>query len=204
MQAAVPRATDVSQEPAWVHELYGTTPGQTSFANHCLLARRLVENGVRFVQLYDWGWDAHGTGAGDDLLHQLPKKCRSIDRPIAALILDLEQRGLLGETLIVCGGEFGRTPMNEERDGSKFLGRDHHPHCFTMWLCGGGVRPGLAFGATDPLGYHVAERPCHVHDLQATLLHLLGFDHERLVYRFQGRDYRLTDVHGRVIDELLA
>ncbi len=204
MQMSVPEVTDIGREPEAVREMYGATPGRASFANNCLLARRLVENGVRFVQLFDWGWDAHGTGKFDDIMHQLPRKCRQTDQPIAALLLDLEQRGLLDETIVVWGGEFGRTPMNEERNGSKFLGRDHHPHCFTMWMAGGGIAPGVTLGATDELGYHITERPIHVHDLQATLLHLLGFDHERLTHQFQGRDFRLTDVAGEIVPELLA
>ena len=204
MQMSVPEVTDINREPEAIRAMYGATPGRASFANNCLLARRLVENGVRFVQLYDWGWDGHGTGPNDDLLHQLPKKCRQTDRPIAALLRDLRQRGLLDETLVIWGGEFGRTPMNEERNGSKYHGRDHHRHCFTMWMAGGGVKPGAIVGETDELGYYIAERPVHVHDLQATILHLLGIDHERLVYPFQGREFRLTDVAGHVVPELLG
>ncbi len=204
MQMAVPEVADLSREPESIRALYGAEPGRASFANNCLLARRLVERGVRFVQMWDSGWDAHGTGKSDDIMHQLPKKCREIDRPIAALIVDLEQRGLLDETLVVWSGEFGRTPMNEERDGSKFLGRDHHPHCFTIFMAGGGVRRGYVHGATDELGYHIVRDKVHVHDLQATILHLLGIDHEQLTYRFQGRDFRLTDVHGHVVQALLA
>ncbi|MCC6671305.1 MAG: DUF1501 domain-containing protein [Planctomycetes bacterium] len=204
MQTSVPEACDLQREPREVLELYGADPGQASFANHCLLARRLVERGVRFVQLYDWGWDSHGTGPRDDLLTQLPRKCRETDRACAALILDLERRGLLEETLVVWGGEFGRTPMNEERNGSVFLGRDHHPHCFTMWLAGGGVKAGVTHGETDELGYRITKDPVHVHDLQATILHLLGIDHTRLTYRFQGREFRLTDVAGTVVHGLLA
>ncbi len=203
MQTSVPEVCDLRKEPSSVIEAYGATPGQPSFANHCLLARRLVEAGVRFVQLFDWGWDGHGTGPSDDLVTQFPKKCRETDRPIAALIEDLDARGLLDETIVVWSGEFGRTPMNEERDGSKYLGRDHHPHAFSIFAAGGGFRRGYVHGATDELGYHAVEDRVHVHDLQATLLHLLGFDHERLTFRFQGRDYRLTDVHGRVVGELL-
>jgi hypothetical protein len=204
MQLSVPEAVDLRSEPAEVHELYGTTPGKASLANNCLLARRLVERGVRFVQLFDSGWDIHGTGPSDDLMTQFPKKCRQLDRPLAALIVDLRRRGLLDETLVVWGGEFGRTPMNEERDGSKFLGRDHHTHCYGMLLAGGGVKAGALIGATDELGYRVTESPIGVHDLQATILHLLGIEHERFTYRFQGRDFRLTDVAGAVRPELLA
>jgi hypothetical protein len=204
MQTSVPEVMDIDREPAEIHELYGTQPGKTAFANNCLLARRLVEQGVRFVQLYDWGWDNHGTNPNDDLMHQLPKKCKQTDRPIAALIKDLKQRGLLDETLIVFSGEFGRTPMNEERNKSKYLGRDHHPHAFSVLLAGGGVKNGFTFGATDDFGYHVIENKTHVYDLQATILHLLGLDHTRLTYRFQGLDIRLTNFHGRVKKDILA
>jgi hypothetical protein len=204
MQMSVPEATDLASEPAEVHALYGTTPGQRSLANNCLLARRLVERGVRFVQLHDSGWDIHGTSPGDDLMTQFPAKAAQLDRPLAALLVDLQRRGLLDETLVVWGGEFGRTPMNEARDGSRFLGRDHHPHCFSMLLAGGGTKRGAVVGATDELGHRVTETPIHVHDLQATVLCLLGHDHEKLTYRFQGRDFRLTDVFGKVRRELMA
>lgn len=204
MQMSVPEAMDITKEPPEMLEMYGANPGEASFANNCLLARRLVEKGVRFVQLFDWGWDTHGTGPTDDIVTHLPKKCGLADRPMAALVKDLKQRGLLDETIIVWSGEFGRTAMNEERNGSTFLGRDHHPHCFSLWIAGGGFKRGAVVGATDELGYRIAETPIHVHDLQATLLHQLGLDHERLTYRFQGRDYRLTDVHGEVRQELLA
>ncbi|MFO0278786.1 MAG: DUF1501 domain-containing protein [Planctomycetota bacterium] len=204
MQLSVPEATDLAAEPAEVHALYGTTPGQRSLANNCLLARRLVERGVRFVQLHDSGWDIHGTGPSDDLMTQFPAKAAQLDRQLAALLVDLQRRGLLEETLVVWGGEFGRTPMNEARDGSKFLGRDHHPHCFSMLLAGGGTRAGAVVGATDELGHRVVDTPVHVHDLQATVLCLLGHDHEKLTYRFQGRDFRLTDVFGKVRRELMA
>jgi hypothetical protein len=204
MQVSVPEAVDIWSEPKEVHELYGTEPGKVSLANNCLLARRLVERGVRFVQLYDSGWDIHGTGPGDDLMTQFPKKCRELDRPLAGLITDLRRRGLLEDTLVIWGGEFGRTPMNEERDGSKFFGRDHHPHCFTVLMAGAGVKAGAMVGATDDLGYAVTDTPIPVHDLQATILHLLGLNHEKLTYRFMGRDFRLTDVSGHVRGELLA
>jgi hypothetical protein len=204
MQTSVPELMDIAKEPQSVHDMYGTQPGQTSFANNCLLARRLVENGVRFVQLYDWGWDHHGTGTDSDILHALPNKCRNVERAAAALLTDLKQRGLLDETLVVWGGEFGRTPMNEGRGGSPFMGRDHHPHAFTIWMAGGGIKPGITYGATDELGYNAVEDRVHVHDLQATILHCLGLEHTRLTYRFQGRDFRLTDVHGNVVDNLLA
>jgi hypothetical protein len=205
MQTAVPEVMDIAKEPQDVLDAYGAKPGEASLANNCLLARRLVEQGVRFVQLFDWGWDYHGTSADTGLTGGLTDKCATMDKPVAALIRDLKQRGLLDETLVVWGGEFGRTPFREGRTaGSKVLGRDHYPDCFTMWMAGGGAKRGLQYGATDELGFSVAEKPVHVHDFQATLLHLLGFDHERLIYRFQGRDYRLTDVHGAVIDDLLA
>ncbi|MFY9341247.1 MAG: DUF1501 domain-containing protein [Planctomycetota bacterium] len=203
MQASVPELVDVASEPPEVHALYGTEPGKNAFANNCLLARRLVERGVRFVQLYHRGWDHHGSDASDDILHGLPNMCAQTDRAAAALVLDLERRGLLDETLVVWGGEFGRTPMQEVRDAN-FLGRDHHGKSFTIWLAGGGIRPGISLGATDELGYHVTQDPVHVNDLHATMLHLLGLDHERLTFRFQGRDYRLTDVGGKVIRPLLA
>jgi uncharacterized protein (DUF1501 family) len=204
MQASVPELADLSQEPASVHEAYGTEPGKVSFANNCLLARRLVERDVRFIQLYHRGWDHHGTGTGDDIVHSLPKLCKEVDRASAALVKDLKQRGLLDETLVVWGGEFGRTPMVEGRNNSKFLGRDHHPRAFAVWLAGGGIKPGVVVGATDELGYNPVEDSVDVHDLHATLLHLMGLDHTKLTYRFQGRPYRLTDVSGKVITKLLA
>lgn len=204
MQASVPELMDIGGEPAAVHEMYGTTPGKASFANNCLLARRLVERGVRFVQLYHWGWDSHGTGSGDDLVTSLKQRCVETDRASAALVMDLKQRGLLEDTLVIWGGEFGRTPMNEARNGSTFLGRDHHPKCFSMWMAGGGVKRGTVYGSTDELGYNVATDPVHVHDLQATILHLLGMDHTKLTYRSQGRNFRLTDVFGKVVPGLLA
>ncbi|MCA8952223.1 MAG: DUF1501 domain-containing protein [Planctomycetes bacterium] len=204
MQSSVPEAVDLASEPPEVHALYGTTPGATSLANNCLLARRLVERGVRFVQLFDAGWDIHGTNPTDDLMTQFPKKARELDRALAALLVDLRRRGLLDETLVVWGGEFGRTPMNEKRNGSTLWGRDHHPHCYSMLLAGGGVKCGAVIGATDAIGYRITENPIHVHDLQATMLHLLGVDHEQLTYGFQGRAFRLTDVHGVVRRELLA
>jgi hypothetical protein len=204
MQTTVPEMSDISQEPPAVHEMYGTQPGRVSFANNCLLARRLVERGVRFVQLYDWGWDHHGSNMSDDLVHALPKKCREVDQPASALIMDLKQRGLLDETLVIWGGEFGRTPMNEERNGSKFLGRDHHPHAFSVWMAGGGIKPGLTYGGTDELGYNAVDQPVHVHDLQATILACMGLEHTKLTYHFQGRDFRLTDVYGNVVRELMV
>ncbi|MBA3313816.1 MAG: DUF1501 domain-containing protein [Planctomycetota bacterium] len=205
MQTSVPEVMDISHEPKHVLEAYGAQPGMASLANNCLLARRLVEQGVRFVQLFDWGWDFHGTDAGSGLTDGLTNKCATMDKPVAALIKDLKQRGLLDETLIVWGGEFGRTPFREGRTAeSPILGRDHYPDCFTMMMAGGGSKGGMQYGATDELGFGVAENPVHVHDFQATILHLLGFDHERLTHRFQGRDYRLTDVYGKVVEELIA
>ena len=204
MQSSVPELTDISKEPQSVHALYGTEPGKASFANNCLLARRLVERGVRFVQLYHRGWDHHGTGQGDDLLTSLPRLCRETDRATAALITDLKQRGLLEDTLIVWGGEFGRTPMNEERMGSKFLGRDHHPRAFSAWLAGAGVKRGAAIGQTDEFGYNIVEDAVDVHDLHATVLHLMGLDHTKLTYKFQGREFRLTDVSGNLVQGALA
>jgi hypothetical protein len=204
MQTSVPELADLSSEPAHVHQMYGTEPGKSSFANNCMLARRLVERGVRFVQLFHRGWDTHGNAGTEDIVNKLSALCRDTDRASAALIQDLKQRGLLDSTLVVWGGEFGRTPMNEARSGSKFLGRDHHPRAFTMWMAGGGIKPGTTVGATDELGYNIAADPVSVYDLQATMLHLLGIDHTRLTYRFQGRDFRLTDVHGEVVKSLLA
>jgi hypothetical protein len=205
MQVSVPEVMDITREPPRVVEAYGAQPGAASLANNCLLARRLVEAGVRYVQLFDWGWDFHGTSAGEDIRDGLTKKCSTMDRPVAALIRDLKQRGLFDDTLVIIGGEFGRTPFREGRTAkSDNLGRDHYPDCFTMLLAGGGARRGYTHGESDELGFSVASDPVHVHDLQATILHLLGFDHERLTYRFQGRDYRLTDVHGKVVGELIA
>ncbi len=205
MQTSVPEVMDISREPPAMLEAYGAQPGESSLANNCLLARRLVESGVRYVQLFDWGWDYHGTSPGSGIGQGLNDKCATMDKPVAALIRDLKQRGLLDDTLIVWGGEFGRTPFREGRTAkSEVLGRDHYPDCFTMWMAGGGVKAGFNYGTTDELGFGVAENPVHVHDLQATLLHLMGFDHTRLTYRFQGRDYRLTDVHGEVVHELIA
>jgi len=203
MQASVPELTDISKEPAGIQEMYGAEPGKPSFANNCLLSRRLVERGVRFVELYHRGWDHHGSGSDDDIVNSLSAICRATDRPVAALIKDLKQRGLLDTTLVVWGGEFGRTPMNEARGGSKFLGRDHHPRAFTMWMAGGGIKPGITLGQTDDLGYNIVEDPVSIHDIQATILHQMGIDHTRLTYKFQGRDFRLTDVDGQVVNKLL-
>ncbi|HEY0984340.1 DUF1501 domain-containing protein [Schlesneria sp.] len=205
MQAVVPELMDLSQEPAGLLEDYGAQPGAASFANNCLLARRLVEKGVRFVQLSDWGWDFHGTNPNEDLRDNLVKRCTLMDRPVAALIRDLKNRGLLDETLVIWIGEFGRTPFREGRTAAgPYVGRDHHPFSNTMFMAGGGLKRGYTLGATDELGFNVVENPVHIHDIQATILHLLGLDHTKLTYRFQGRDYRLTDVGGKVIQEVLA
>ncbi len=204
MQSSVPELVDIAKEPAAIHELYGTEPGKKSFANNCLLARRLVERGVRFVQLYHRGWDNHGTSSHDDIVNRLPSLCQETDRAAAALIKDLKQRGLLDSTIVVWGGEFGRTPMNEARNNSKFLGRDHHPRAFSIWIAGGGFRPGMSFGKTDELGYNIAEDAIDVHDLHATILNQMGIDHTKLTYRFQGRDFRLTDVAGNVVSKLVT
>jgi hypothetical protein len=195
MQSSAPELMDVSREPKKVLEMYGAEPGKPSFANNCLLARRLVERGVRFVQLYHEAWDQHG-----NLVKDIRKNCQDTDQACAALVQDLKQRGMLDSTLVVWGGEFGRTPMSQ--GGTD--GRDHHPNAFTMWLAGGGIKRGISFGESDELGFNVVRGKVHVHDLQATILHLLGFDHTKLTYRFQGRDFRLTDVHGEVVKELLA
>jgi hypothetical protein len=203
MQTSVPELMDISKEPQSVHEMYGTEPGKRSFANNCLLARRLVERGVRFVQLYHRGWDHHGTYEGEDIKHGLPRLCKETDQASAALVKDLKQRGLLEDTIVVWGGEFGRTPMNEGRANSPFPGRDHHPRAFSIWMAGGGVRGGASVGTTDELGYNIAEEPVHVHDLHATLLHLMGIDHTRLTYQYLGRNFRLTDVSGRIVHSLL-
>lgn len=196
MQLTAPGVMDLSREPQHVLDLYGAKPGESSFANSVLLSRRLVESGVRFVQVFHEAWDQHG-----NLVSDLKKNCRDTDQASAALIQDLKQRGLLDETLVIWGGEFGRTPMVQ---GGGDDGRDHHPNCFTMWFAGGGIRPGITLGASDEFGFNAVEDRVHVHDLHATLLHLLGFDHTRLTYRFQGRDFRLTDVHGHVVEKLLA
>ncbi len=204
MQTSVPELTDISKEPTKVLENYGVEIGKPSFANNCLLARRLIERGTRFVQLFHRGWDTHGSGLTDDLITRLPRLCHDTDRPVAALLTDLKERGLLDDTIVIWGGEFGRTPMNEARNGSKFIGRDHHPRAFTMWMAGGEVKRGVTVGETDELGYNIASDPIDVHDLHATVLHLMGFDHTKLTYKFQGRDFRLTDVHGNIVKKLLA
>ncbi len=204
MQASVPDLMDISREPRSIHELYGTEPGKATFANNCLLARRLVENGVRFVQLIHGGWDHHGGSGEQNLLTKLPERAREVDQGAAALVKDLKQRGLLEHTLVIFGGEFGRTPMLQGPRSSTELGRDHLRTAFTVWLAGGGVRPGMHLGQTDDFAMRPVSDPVHVHDLQATILHLLGMDHTRLTYRFQGRHFRLTDVRGEMIQKVLA
>jgi hypothetical protein len=202
MQTSVPELMDISKESKATLELYGAEPGKKSFANNCLLARRLVERGVRFVQVAHGEWDHHG-GTRINIPRHLPERCKEVDRASAALIKDLKQRGLLADTIVVWGGEFGRTPMLQGEPNDPQVGRDHH-RTFTMWMAGGGVKAGARYGATDELGYNAAENPVTVHDLQATLLRLMGIDHTKLTFRFQGRDFRLTDVHGSVIDGLIA
>ena len=201
MQTSAPELMDIGAESPAVLEQYGAEPGRNTFANNCLLARRLVERGVRFVQMYHTDWDDHGN-PDTNLGAPLEKRCREVDQPAAALIRDLKQRGLLDDTLVIWGGEFGRTPMGEER--KNLIGRDHHISAFSMWLAGGGIRPGVQYGQTDELGFNVVENKVHVHDLQATVLNQLGFDHEKLTFRFQGRDYRLTDIHGHVVRDIIA
>lgn len=195
MQKSAPELMDVSKEPKDVLEMYGAEPGKVSFANNCLLARRLLERGVRFVQLFHESWDQH-----DSLVKDLKKNCKDTDQPSAALVKDLKRLGMLKDTLVIWGGEFGRTPMVQ--GGSD--GRDHHPNVFSMWFAGGGIKPGLTLGASDEFGFNAIEDCVHVHDLHATLLKLLGFDHTKLTFKFQGRQFRLTDVHGKVVDKLLA
>jgi hypothetical protein len=195
MQASAPEVMDIAREPKKILDMYGAEPGKASFANNCLLARRLVERGVRFVQLFHESWDQHGNLKAD-----LKKNCTNTDKASAALVKDLKRLGLLDDTLVIWGGEFGRTPMVQGGDD----GRDHHPNAFSIWLAGGGIRPGITVGQTDELGFNATEDRVHVHDLNATLLYLLGFDHTRLTYKFQGRQFRLTDVHGEVVEKLLA
>lgn len=200
MQTSAPDLMEVSNETPETLDLYGVKPGEPSYGMNCLLARRLVERGVRFVQLYHTNWDHHG-GATEDLRKDLDRCCLEVDQASAALVLDLKRRGLLEDTLVIWGGEFGRTPMGEVRDS---IGRDHHIDAYTMWMAGGGIRPGITHGVTDEIGYNVVEGAVHVHDLQATILHQLGMDHTKLTFRHQGRDFRLTDVHGNVVHEILT
>jgi hypothetical protein len=206
MQTTAPEAMNISNEPQYVHDMYGSNPHKSSFANNALLARKLVERGVRFVQLFDWGWDTHGTSEDGSIDIGLVNKCRQTDKAVTALILDLKQRGLLDETLVVWGGEFGRTPMQENREGktNSFKGRDHHGDAFTMWMAGGGLKKGFSFGETDEIGYGGVSGKVDTFDIQATILHLLGFDHEQLTFQSQGRPFRLTDVSGKVIREILS
>jgi uncharacterized protein (DUF1501 family) len=200
LQTSAPELMDLHSESKQTLEMYGCDPNKPSFARACLLARRMIERGVRFVNIYHEGWDAHSDVVGNHRQH-----CRETDQASAALVKDLKQRGLLDETLVIWGGEFGRTPMVENNPVlNRKLGRDHHPSAFTVWMAGGGVKAGLTYGATDELGFHIVQNPVHVYDLQATILRLLGFDHERLTYHFQGRDFRLTDVHGNVVNDLIA
>jgi uncharacterized protein (DUF1501 family) len=195
MQSSAPELMDISKESPATLEMYGAKPGESSFANACLLSRRLIERGVRFVQIFHEAWDHHG-----GLTKGLKDQCGKTDQASAALVKDLKQRGLLDDTLIIWGGEFGRTPMVQGGND----GRDHHPNAFTMWMAGGGLKPGLLLGESDEFGFNAVKDPVHVHDLHATLLYLLGFDHTKLTYRFQGRDFRLTDVHGQLVNKLLA
>jgi hypothetical protein len=199
MQTAAPELMDLSKETKDTLDLYGVTAGKPGFAANCLLARRLVERGVRFIQLYHTDWDHHGGAL--DLGKTLDQVCKEVDQPCAALVKDLKRRGLLDSTLVIWGGEFGRTPMGESRET---IGRDHHIDAYTMWLAGGGMKPGMIYGKSDEIGYNVVENPVHVHDLQATILNQLGLDHLKLTYRFQGRDYRLTDVHGNVVKDIVT
>ena len=200
LQTSAPELMDLRGESKATLDMYGADPDKPSFARACLLARRMVERGVRFINIYNEGWDAHSDVSGN-----LKKNCGVTDRASAALVRDLKQRGLLDSTLVIWGGEFGRTPMVETNPAlGRSLGRDHHPQAYTMWLAGGGSKPGITYGETDELGFNVARDPVHVHDLQATILHLLGLDHERLIYHFQGRDYRLTDVHGQLVRGIMA
>lgn len=206
MQVAVPEAVDLASESAQMRAFYGAEPGRKSFANNCLMARRLVERGVRFVELFDWGWDIHGTNPGDDLMTAFPQKCRDVDQASAALVLDLEQRGLLDDTLVIWSGEFGRTSMNEARGGSKLLGRDHHPDCFTIWVAGGGTKQGHIHGSTDELGFFITEDPVSVRDLQATVLDILGIDGHRFAYPYQGLEQRWIGpaADPKVVEGILA
>jgi uncharacterized protein (DUF1501 family) len=200
LQSSAPELTDLRQESQKTLDLYGVNPARPSFARACLLARRMVERGVRFINIYHEGWDAHS-----DVIGNHKKNCLDTDRASAALVQDLKQRGLLDSTLVIWGGEFGRTPMIESNPAlGRKLGRDHHPTAYTMWLAGGGIKSGVTLGQTDELGYNVAEKPVHVHDLQATILHCLGLDHERLTFRYAGRDFRLTDVHGKLVRDILV
>jgi hypothetical protein len=208
MQVSVPEIMTIKDEPKPVLDMYGAVPGKTSFANNCLLARKLAENGVRYIQLFDWGWDTHGSSASESLKDGFVKKCKDIDQAIGALLSDLEMRGMLEDTLVVWGGEFGRTPMQENRGGgtaNAFVGRDHNPNAFTIWMAGGGIKPGVTYGETDELGYRVAKNPVHVRDFHATILHLFGFDHHKLSFPFQGLNQKLTGVKpAKIVKGILA
>jgi len=206
MQISAPDVMNINNEPEYIREMYGVQPGKSCLANNILLARKLVEKGVRFVQIYDWGWDSHGTEENLAIDIGFINKCRSVDKSVTALILDLKQRGMLDETLVVWGGEFGRTPMRENRDGktNPFKGRDHHTEAFTIWMAGGGIKKGFSYGETDEIGYSTISGKVEPFDIQATILNQLGFDHEKLTYEFQGRPFRLTDTRGKVIHEILA
>jgi hypothetical protein len=206
MQITAPEVMNINSEPEYIHEMYGTKPGKNCFANNALLARKLVEKGVRYIQLFDWGWDAHGSDASTALNLGIINKYRSIDKAMTALMLDLKQRGLLEETLVVWGGEFGRTPMMENRDGAvnPYKGRDHHTEAFTIWMAGAGIKKGFSYGETDEIGYRTVSGKTDCYDLQATILNQLGFDHEQFTYPFQGRPFRLTDVGGKVIHDIIA
>jgi uncharacterized protein (DUF1501 family) len=200
LQTSAPELMNLKGETKETLEMYGCDPDKPSFARACLFARRMAERGVRFINIYHEGWDAHS-----DVIGNHKGNCGATDRASAALIMDLKQRGLLEDTLVVWGGEFGRTPLVQDDPAEKqSLGRDHHPHAYSMWLAGGGIKGGLTYGGTDDIGMQVVENPVHVHDLQATILHLLGLDHERLTYRSAGRDFRLTDVHGALVRGILA
>src|SRR3954447_22772157 len=206
MQISVPEVMNINDEPQYIHDMYGTKPGEACFANNILLARKLVEKGVRFVQLFDWGWDSHGTDSSLAIDVGFINKCRQTDKAVTALILDLKQRGLLDETLVIWGGEFGRTPMMENREGKQnpFKGRDHHTDAFTIWMAGGGIKKGFTYGETDEIGYSTISGKVTPFDIQATILDQLGFDHEQFTYEFQGRPFRLTDVKGKVIEDILV
>lgn len=200
MQSSVPEISDISGEPDYIYDLYGEDsrdPG--TYAANCLLARRLVEKGVKFIQLYHRGWDHH-----NNLPKRLPQLCKQTDQASAALIIDLKQRGLLDDTLVIWGGEFGRTNYSQGTLTNTNYGRDHHPKCFSLWMAGAGIKKGMSYGATDDFSYNIVENPVHIHDFQATLMHLMGIDHERFTYKFQGRRYRLTDVHGKIVKDILA
>ncbi|MEO0331137.1 MAG: DUF1501 domain-containing protein, partial [Bacteroidota bacterium] len=200
MQSSVPEIMDTSGEPDYIYDMYGEDarePG--TFAANCLLARRLAERDVRFIQLYHQGWDQHG-----NLPNAIQTQAKETDQASAALVMDLKQRGLLEDTLVIWGGEFGRTNYSQGKLTKTNYGRDHHPRCFTIWMAGGGVKKGFTYGATDEFGYNIIDKPVHVHDFQATLLHLLGIDHEKLTFKFQGRRFRLTDVHGHVVKDILT